>query len=180
MTRLLTKLRAMTLARRDPARFARSIGVQVGSSSRLIDISAKTFGSEPYLVKLGDHVTVTSGVRFITHDGGVWVFRREEPDLEVLAPITVGSNVFIGVNAILLPGAQVGSDVVIAAGSVVTGTIPSGVVAGGVPAKQIKSIEEYSPQRQYSASNTRGLSSREKAASDRAALLHLERFLNRF
>jgi hypothetical protein len=158
MTRLLKKFRAMILARRDPARFARSIGVQVGSSSRLIDISAKTFGSEPYLVKLGDHVTVTSGVRFITHDGGVWVFRQEEPDLEVLAPISVGSNVFIGVNTILLPGAQVGSDVVIAAGSVVTGAIPSGVVAGGVPAKLIKSIEEYRRSVSTQASNTRGLS----------------------
>jgi len=62
------------------------------------------FGSEPYLVRLGDHVSITAGVKFISHDGGVWVFRDRFPELDVFGPITVGSNVFIGINALIMPG----------------------------------------------------------------------------
>ena len=61
----------------DPVSYARRIGVRVGRDCRLIGIDRATFGSEPYLVSIGDHGTITDGVRFITHDGGVWVFRKE-------------------------------------------------------------------------------------------------------
>lgn len=100
-------------------------------------------GSEPWLVQLGDHVTVAAGVRFITHDGGVWVFRHEFPDLDVFGAITVGDNVFIGINAILLPGTVVGSNVVIGAGSVVRGRIPDNSVVAGVPARVVRSLDQY-------------------------------------
>jgi acetyltransferase-like isoleucine patch superfamily enzyme len=106
-------------------------------------VSSSTFGSEPYLISIGNHVTVTGGVRFITHDGGVWIFREDHPDLDIVAPIVVGNNVFIGLNAIVLPGVTIGDDCVIGAGSVVTKDIPSGTVAAGVPARAIKSVAEY-------------------------------------
>ena len=35
------------------------------------------FGSEPYLVTLGNHVRINDGVKLITHDGGYWVLRSE-------------------------------------------------------------------------------------------------------
>ena len=54
----------------DPISYARHIGVRLGSDCRLLGIGRDTFGSEPYLVRIGDHVTVTAEVRFITHDGG--------------------------------------------------------------------------------------------------------------
>src|SRR5215831_2717587 len=76
--------------RSDPIGYARSLGVKIGKDCRLLGLQAETFGSEPFLVKLGDHVTVTSGVQFITHDGGVWVFREEMPDVDIIAPIQVG------------------------------------------------------------------------------------------
>jgi acetyltransferase-like isoleucine patch superfamily enzyme len=129
--------------RRDPVAWARSLGVQVGERCRLLGLERGTFGSEPYLVKLGDHVTVTGGVRFITHDGGVWVFREEHPDIDIVAPVIVGNNVFIGLNAILMPGSKVGDNTVIGAGSVVTGTIPSDTVAVGVPARPVRTRQEY-------------------------------------
>jgi acetyltransferase-like isoleucine patch superfamily enzyme len=111
----------------------------MGSGCRLINVR---FGSEPYLVSLGDHVSVTDS-QFITHDGGVWVFRDKEPDIDVVAPIKVGNNVFIGACSIILPGVTIGDNVVIAAGSVVSVDIPSNVVAAGVPARPIKSLGEY-------------------------------------
>jgi acetyltransferase-like isoleucine patch superfamily enzyme len=129
--------------KQDPIAYARSLGVTIGEDCRLLNLTPGTFGSEPYLVKLGNHVTITSGVVFSTHDGGVWVFRREYPNIDVFAPIIVGDNVFIGINTILLPGINIGNNVVIGAGSVVTKNIPDNSVAVGTPARVIKSIEEY-------------------------------------
>ena len=131
------------LRRRDQVEFARAIGATVGEHCKLVSINGGTFGSEPYLVRLGDHVEVTSGVNFITHDGGAWVFRDEHPDLDVLAPIDVGNNVFIGQNSVVLPGTVIGDNCVVGAGSVVRGKLePDGVYAG-VPVRRIKELSEY-------------------------------------
>lgn len=144
MFQLLRKVRHVWLMRHDPVAYARLIGVQLGRNCRILGLTAGTsFGSEPYLVRLGDHVTVTTGVRFITHDGGVWVFREKDPDIDVIAPITVGNNVFIGIGAIIMPGVSIGDNCVIGAGAVVTNDIPSGYIAVGVPARCIKTIDEY-------------------------------------
>ena len=53
-------------------------------------------------------------------------------------PVTVGDNVLIGANAVLLEGVQVGDGAVIAAGSIVTDHVPAGAVVAGVPARVIK------------------------------------------
>jgi acetyltransferase-like isoleucine patch superfamily enzyme len=124
---------------RDPVGHAKSIGVRVGDDCRLIGVS---FGSEPYLVSLGDHVSATA-TSFITHDGGVWVFRDRRPDGDLIAPITVGNNVFLGTGTIILPGVSIGDNVVVGAGAVVTHDLPSDCVAVGAPAKPIRSLDEY-------------------------------------
>jgi acetyltransferase-like isoleucine patch superfamily enzyme len=136
-------IRRYWAVKHDPITYARSLGVIIGDDCRLLNITPGTFGSEPYLVKLGNHVTITSGVVFSTHDGGVWVFRREYPNIDVFAPIIIGDNVFIGINTILLPGVKIGNNVVIGAGSIVTKDIPDNSVAVGAPARVLKSIEEY-------------------------------------
>ena len=124
---------------RDPVAFWRSKGAVVGENCRLISCD---FGSEPYLVTLGDHVSAT-GTAFVTHDGGVWVFRGEWPDADLIAPITVGDNVFLGSGCLVMPGVTIGSDVVVGARSLVTQDIPSGSVAAGVPARVLRSLDEY-------------------------------------
>lgn len=129
-------------SRTNPIAYARSIGVKIGEDCRLLCDSG-AYGTEPYLITLGDHVTITSGVRFITHDGGLWVFRQEFPDIEVFGPITIGNNVFVGVNAILMPGVTVGDNCVIGSGAVVTRDIPPDSVAVGIPARVIKTLNEY-------------------------------------
>lgn len=129
--------------KRDPVRFARKIGVQVGDNCRLLSTNVRTFGSEPYLIKIGNHVTVTAGVRFINHDGGVWVFREREPDIEVFGTIEIGNNVFIGMDTLILPGVKIGDNCVIGAGSIVTRSIDPNSVALGAPAKRLKSVDEY-------------------------------------
>ena len=62
--------------------------------------------------------------------------------LEYAKPITIGDNVWIGGSATVCPGAVIGSNVVIGAGSVVVGEIPSNCVAAGNPAKVIRQITD--------------------------------------
>jgi acetyltransferase-like isoleucine patch superfamily enzyme len=142
----------------DPIGHARKSGVKIGEECRLLGVK---FGTEPYLVSLGDHVSATD-TEFVTHDGGVWVFRGEHPDIDVVRPIKVGNNVFFGMGTLVLAGVTIGDNVVIGAGSVVTKDIPSDCVAAGVPARPIKTIDEYYQGVIKEALETKRMNAREK------------------
>lgn len=129
--------------RRDPVAYVRSLGVAVGERCRFVDVGSLRFGSEPHLVTLGDHVELSSEVRILTHDGGVWVFRDEHPAIDHLRPVVIESNVFVGARATILPGVTIARDSVVAAGSVVTKDVPRGSVVGGNPARIIRTTEDY-------------------------------------
>jgi acetyltransferase-like isoleucine patch superfamily enzyme len=119
---------------------SRKLGVKVGEGCR---IYTANFGSEPWLVSVGNRVTVTSGVKFITHDGTAWLMRDDRGRRFRYAPIKVGDDVFIGVNSIVMPGVEIQNRCIVAAGSVVTKSVPSGSIVGGVPARIIGSYREY-------------------------------------
>jgi acetyltransferase-like isoleucine patch superfamily enzyme len=55
-------------------------------------------------------------------------------------PVTIGDDVWLGANVLVLKGARIGAGSSIAANSVVTGEIPPGVLAGGVPARVIRPL----------------------------------------
>lgn len=57
-----------------------------------------------------------------------------------MAPVEIGDNVFVGMGVKILKGATIGSDSVIGAGSIVTGSIPAGVIAAGNPARVIREL----------------------------------------
>jgi acetyltransferase-like isoleucine patch superfamily enzyme len=129
--------------KRDPVGYARSLGVRIGNNCHLYAMRADMFGSDPFLITLGNDVHVTNGVKFITHDGGTLIFWKDYPDLDVNAPIIVGDNVFVGTCAMILPGVTIGNNCVIGAGPVVTRNIPCNSLAAGVPARVIKPIDKY-------------------------------------
>ncbi|MEN8635866.1 acyltransferase [Pseudoalteromonas distincta] len=132
----------------------RKLGGKVGSNCRFIgDI---TFGSEPYLIEIGNNVSITSS-HFVNHDGGVWVFRQDFPDIDVIKPICIGDNVFIGSHCIIMPGVTIGSNVVVGAGSIITKNLESNGVYAGVPAKFIKSLDDYKKTSLENNLNTKGL-----------------------
>ncbi|HET8687253.1 MAG TPA: acyltransferase, partial [Methanosarcina sp.] len=127
----------------NPVFYARSLGVKVGRNVRFYGMTPGMFGSEPWLISIGDDVHIVSGCNFVNHDGGVLILRHKIPDLELTDRIIVGNNVYIGMNCTILPGVKIGDDVIVGAGAVVTKDIPSRSVAAGVPARVIKSLDEY-------------------------------------
>lgn len=120
--------------------YYRRKGSKIGAGSRLL---TRNLGAEPFLVEIGEETLISSDVAFFTHDGGHWVTEFEFPRANRFGRIRVGSRCFIGARVILLPGVSVGDRTVIGAGSVVSRDIPSGVVAAGVPARIISTIDEY-------------------------------------
>lgn len=142
----------------------RSKGVTIGEGCEIHrDVM---WGSEPYLIKIGNHVRITNGCRFITHDGGVWVLREKYKNntIDLFGMITVGNNVHIGMDSIIMPGVKIGNNVIIGCGAVVTHDIPDGEVWGGVPARKIKTIEEYYEKNKDRFDMTKGYSEDEKKA----------------
>lgn len=122
------------------AEYLRKSGAQVGEGCYIIP---KDVGTEPYLVKIGNHVAIASGVAFITHDGGPWIFREEIPDIQVFGPIVIEDNCLIGQNAILFPNIRIGKNSIVAAGSVVISDVPPNTIVMGVPARPMGSVEKY-------------------------------------
>lgn len=143
-----------------PLKYARKVGVNIKGELHLY--GNIRWGTEPWIITIGDNVHITEGVRFITHDGGTLLFRHEIPDLEITKPIVIGDNVYIGVNTIILPGVTIGDNVVIGAGSIVSRDIPSNSVAVGVPAHVIKSINDYKEKLKKESSHLGDLKGQEK------------------
>ena len=129
-----------------PEEYARRMGVRIGRGCEIY--KHINWGSEPYLIEIGDNVRITNGVSFVTHDGGVWVLRHlskreKDKNIDVFGKIVVGNNVHIGWNAIIMPGVTIGDNVVIGAGAIVTKNVDSNSVVVGVPARRIEDIDDY-------------------------------------
>ncbi len=93
----------------------------------------------PYLISVGDDVTISSDVKILAHDASTNLTGARTK----VGIVKIGNNVFIGARSVILCNTRIGDNVVIGAGSVVTKDIPSNSVAAGNPARVIGSFEEY-------------------------------------
>lgn len=126
-----------------PVSYAKHVGVKINGRVTIYGSSYKMFSAEPYLVTLEDNVFISVDACFICHDGGVLPFRTEHPSLDLAAPISVGAHTFIGMRAIILKGVTIGERCIVAAGSVVTRSVPEGAIVGGNPARVIGQTDDY-------------------------------------
>lgn len=118
-------------------------GLKVGKN--VIFIEAPAFGSEPFLIEIGDNTKITANCTFINHDGAMYVIRSMEKYLDArnFGRIKIGRNCFIGNNCTILPGVEMGDNCILGAGSVLNSSTQPNSVYAGVPAKFICTIEEY-------------------------------------
>lgn len=89
-------------------------GLTIGEGCEILN--GYDFGSEPYLVTIGENVRITAGVKITTHDGGCWVLRHMHPELsdcDRFGRVTIGDNCHIGMNALILPGVTIGRDCIV-------------------------------------------------------------------
>lgn len=132
--------------KRSVAKHLRYLGVRIGSNCSFNN-RVNEFGSEPWLIEIGDNVTIAGGVVFLTHDGSSRLFRNHIIDMNrfgnKFGTIIIHNNSFIGENAIILPEVVIGPNSIVGAGSVVTKTVPPNSVVVGNPAKVLYTLDEY-------------------------------------
>lgn len=95
--------------------------------------------SHCWLIEIGDNVTMAPRVHVLCHDASTKQFLGYTK----IGRVTIGNNVFVGADTVILPGVTIGNDVVIGANSTVTHNIPDNSVVAGSPAKKIYDLQGY-------------------------------------
>ena len=126
--------------------YYRSCGVSIGQSTY---VCAKAYidTHKPGKVTIGSNCYITRNVVILNHTDtrrggplGIWekdIGKREFSD------VSIGDNVFIGVNSVVMPGVTIGDNVIIGALTLVDKDVPEGKVAAGIPAKIIGHTESH-------------------------------------
>jgi acetyltransferase-like isoleucine patch superfamily enzyme len=160
---MMTRIKLKTASPIQRCKIYKKYGMKIGDNCSIgVDVH---FGSESYLVTIGNNVRITEKVRFITHDGGLWVVRNLYPeykDMDLIKPIKVGDNVHIGIGAVIMPGVHIGNNCIIGCGAIVTKDIPDNSIAVGVPARVIENIDDYVEKNRNDFIMTKQLSKEEK------------------
>lgn len=129
--------------------YLRKIGVKIGEDCTIY-VPSKTLIDEqyPWLITIGNHVRISEGVKILTHDYSWSVLKTYRGViLGASGRVTIGNNVFIGMDAIITAGVQIGENVIIGAGSVVTKNCDSNGVYAGCPAKKIMDLDQFYDRR---------------------------------
>lgn len=93
----------------------------------------------PEFVEIGDNFISAPGSIILAHDASLLIQYREYRVQKTI----IGNDVFLGANAVILPGVNIGDGAIVGAGSVVTKDVEKNTVVAGNPAKQISTVEAY-------------------------------------
>ena len=128
-------------------KYLRSKGVKIGESCYIrsdthIDLT------RPSLLEIGNGVRFGPKFTVYTHDFASTVFLQKNKEfINSSGRVKIGNNVYFGINCTVLKGVTIGDNVIVGAGSIVVGDIPSNSVASGVPAKVVCSLDDYYAKR---------------------------------
>lgn len=132
-------------------KYARENGCTIGEGTRFFGEKSIDMGAAS-LIEIGENCVITNRVRILAHTWDTPILHRHydrsnAPKEPASGNVTIGDNVFIGENSIVLPDTSIGENTIIGAGSIVTNDIPSESVAAGNPCRVIMSLEEYNDRR---------------------------------
>jgi len=118
--------------------------VSIGNDCSILP---STLFTDPLYVRIGNNVHFGT-CSIVGHDGSAGMLEAAfgEP-LDGTGKVDIRDNVFIGHQAIILPGVTIGENAIVAAGAVVKRDVPPGAVVGGVPARQISTVDEVFARR---------------------------------
>lgn len=125
-------------------KYLRSIGAKIGEGTRFITPKNTSFDeNRAEYISIGKNCCITK-CTIMAHDYSWYVFKDAFDDVlpDAGGKVTIGNNCFIGYESIILKDTEIGDNVIIAAGAVVKGRVPSNTVWGGVPARQICTLKE--------------------------------------
>jgi len=114
------------------------MGMQIGNNCSIQPGVVFDY-SHCWLIKIGNNVTIAPQAYLLAHDAST----KGLIHYTKVGSVTIEDNAFIGARALIMPGVTIGRDSIIAAGSVVTKSIPERCVAAGNPAKVICTLDEY-------------------------------------
>ena len=165
-------------------KYYRNLGMLIGESTHIF---SRIVSSEPFLITIGNNVTISTGVTLLTHDASIGAILKRELYSDIVGPIYIGNNAFLGANTIVLPGVSIPDGSIVAAGSVVTKTITPphtasplnterGIVIAGNPAKFICFTDEFVNKRKNNFLKLHGLSISERK---KAILQNKEKWVNK-
>lgn len=145
--------------------YYRKLGMTIGEDTHIF---SRLISSEPFLISIGKNVTISTGVSLLTHDASVGAIVGRHVYSDIVEPITIGNNCFIGANSIILPGVRIPDNSIVAAGSVVTKTVVNhltnnapqdeGIIIGGNPAVYICKTNDFIKKRKNNFLKLHGLS----------------------
>lgn len=115
-----------------------SMGMKVGKNFKRLN-GVILDPSHCWLIEMGDNVIMGPRVHILCHDASTKTFLNYTK----IGRVTIGDNVFIGAESVVLPGVTIGSNVIIGANSTVTHDVPDNTVVAGSPARVLCPLDEY-------------------------------------
>ena len=131
--------------------YLRKIGIKIEGTPKFINPDVYFDGTDYSKIVIGDNVTISREVMFLTHDYSITTalasvgeeIPRGGGEKFFLKGITIGKNCFVGARASILPGTEIGNNVIVGACSVVKGKIPDNSIVIGNPCKIIGQTDNY-------------------------------------
>jgi len=135
--------------------FYSHMGIYVEGTPGFIGLTAQFDTSGK--IEIQEGAVISEGVIVLTHDYSIVNAQKaasgSSPGLPFIGDVVIGRNSFIGLNTIITPGTRIGNNVVVGAGSLVTGVVEDGVIVAGVPARPIGYTAALAEQAQVRVPN---------------------------